>query len=118
MKLTEEQYNTLKKYEKHLRRGFYGDYTYGLYQKDFDEMLAIYKELGGNERLKYSCNVCCLRLTKFLGKLYFEWVPEQNPIPVEVVEAVLQEKIEDEPEEKPKKKRVRKSKIMKDGEEK
>lgn len=113
MKLTKEQYESLKKYEKHLRRGYYGDYVYGLFQKDFDEMHRIYKELGGNERLKYACNVCCLRLTKFLGKLYFECTPEENPLPDEVVEAVLLEPVE----EKPKKKSVRKSKKVKDEQE-
>lgn len=94
-KLTKEQYEILKKYERHLRRGYYGDYTYGLYQNDFDELLKIYKSLGGCERLKYSCNVCVLRLTKFLGKLYFEWTPDENPISEKVVEAVLEEPIEE-----------------------
>lgn len=94
--LTKEQYDFLKKYEKHLRRGFYGNYTYGLFQKDFDEMLKIYKELEGNERLKYNCNVCCLRLTKSLGKLYFEYKPEvMKPEVIEPVEdEVVEEKVE------------------------
>lgn len=111
-KLTKEQYEVLKKHEKHLRRGFYGNYTFGLYEKDFLELHKIYKELGGNERLKYSCNTCCLRLTSVLGKLYFEYTPDKNPLPKEVVEAVLEEKIPDE-EEKPKK-RVKKTKKVKD----
>lgn len=109
MKLTNEQHEILKKYEKHLRRGYHGNYTYGLFAKDFDELLGIYNELGGKERLKYNCNVCCLRLTKFLGKLYFEWEPEQNPLPDEVVEAVLMEPAE----EKPKKKRTAKKRTTK-----
>lgn len=93
--LSKEQYDVLKKYEKHLRRGHYGSYTYGLFQKDFDELLKIYKELGGNERIQYNCNVCVLRLTKSLGKLYFEYQPVEE---LKVTEVTNQ--TEDEVEEK------------------
>lgn len=94
--LDKETYNKLKKYQVHLRRGFKGDYTYGLLQRDFDEMHEIYKQLGGNERLRYTCNSCCLRLTKFLGKLYYEYEDEMNriktpPLPDKVIEEVLVE---------------------------
>lgn len=97
-KLTKEQYDRLTKHKIHLRRGL-GDYVYGLYQKDFDELLAIYKELGGNERIKYSCSTCQLKLTKTLGKLYFEFEAEMNRNKIEklsdeVVEAVTGDKIE------------------------
>lgn len=71
--MNREAYEKLKKYYIHLRRGFKGNYIYGLLQKDFDEMYNIYKELGGRENLRYTCSSCCLRLTKFLGKLYFEY---------------------------------------------
>lgn len=64
-------FERLKKYEVHLRRGFFGGYIYGLYQKDFDELLVYYKALGGRENLKYSCSACTLRLVKFLGDKYF-----------------------------------------------
>ena len=113
MRLTKEQYDLLKKYEKHLRRGYYGNYTYGLYQKDFDELLKIYKSLGRSERLQYSCNVCVLRLTKFLGKLYFEWTPDENENTIsEKVVEVKQETspVTTEEIQKPKtKKRVKKT---------
>lgn len=99
--LTKEQYDFLKKYEKHLRRGHFGNYTYGLFQKDFNELLKIYKEVGGNERIQYNCNVCVLRLTKSLGKLYFEYKPEViEPVEEEVVE----EKVEKVDKPKTKKK--------------
>ena len=71
--MNKETYEKLKKYYIHLRRGFKGNYIYGLLQKDFDELYNIYKELGGRENLRYTCSSCCLRLTKFLGKLYFEY---------------------------------------------
>lgn len=69
-------YNKLKKYEVHLRRGYKGNYVFGLLQKDFDILYEIYKELGGNAQLRYTCNSCNLQLLKFLGKLYFEY--EEN----------------------------------------
>ena len=74
--MNKETYEKLKKYYIHLRRGYKGNYIYGLLQKDFDEMYVLYRELGGNAQLKYTCQSCCLQLTKYLGKLYFEY--EEN----------------------------------------
>lgn len=71
--INKETYERLKPYYIHLRRGFKGNYIYGLLQTDFDVLYEIYKELGGRENLRYTCNSCNLRLTKFLGKLYFEY---------------------------------------------
>ena len=39
-------------------------------------MYVLYRELGGTAQLKYTCQSCCLQLTKYLGKLYFEY--EEN----------------------------------------
>ena len=74
--INKSTYNKLKKYESHLRRGYKGNYVFGLLQKDFDVLFEIYKQLGGNAQLKYTCNSCNLQLLKFLGKLYFEY--EEN----------------------------------------
>ena len=84
--MNREAYEKLKKYQIHLRRGYKGNYIYGLLQKDFDEMYVLYRELGGNAQLKYTCQSCCLQLTKYLGKLYFEYEenlmkePEVSPV--------------------------------------
>ena len=84
--MNKETYEKLKKYYIHLRRGYKGNYIYGLLQKDFDEMYVLYRELGGTAQLKYTCQSCCLQLTKYLGKLYFEYEenlmkePEVSPI--------------------------------------
>ena len=74
--MNKETYERLKPYYIHLRRGYKGNYVFGLLQKDFDVLYEIYKELGGNAQLKYTCNSCNLQLLKFLGKLYFEY--EEN----------------------------------------
>ena len=74
--MNKETYEKLKKYQAHLRRGFKGNYVFGLLQKDFDVLFEIYKQLGGNAQLRYTCQSCCLQLLKFLGKLYFEY--EEN----------------------------------------
>ena len=112
--INKETYNRLKPYFIHLRRGYKGDYVYGLLQKDFDALFKIYVECGGNERLRYTCNNCCLRLTKFLGKLYYEYEDEMNkiktpPLSDEVVEAITEEPLPKEVKEE-KKKRTRKKK--------
>ena len=74
--MNKETYERLKPYYVHLRRGFKGNYVFGLLQTDFDVLFEIYKELGGNAQLRYTCNSCNLQLLKFLGKLYFEY--EEN----------------------------------------
>ena len=74
--INKETYEKLKKYYIHLRRGYKGNYVFGLLQKDFDVLFEIYKQLGGNAQLRYTCNSCNLQLLKFLGKLYFEY--EEN----------------------------------------
>ena len=74
--MNREAYEKLKKYQVHLRRGYKGNYVFGLLQKDFDVLFEIYKQLGGTAQLKYTCQSCCLQLTKYLGKLYFEY--EEN----------------------------------------
>ena len=71
--INKSTYNKLKKYEVHLRRGFKGGYVFGLYENDFDELYEIYRQLGGTQRLKYSCSSCTLQLLKFLGRLYYEF---------------------------------------------
>ena len=71
--INKSTYNKLKKYQVHLRRAYKGNYIYGLLQTDFDVLFEIYKQLGGRENLRYTCTSCCLRLTKFLGKLYYEF---------------------------------------------
>lgn len=115
MKLTKEQHDKLEKHEKHLRRGFYGNYTFALYKSDFDELVELYKELGGTGAVKYNCNSCVLKVTKYLGKLYFEWEPEPNPVPDEVVEAVTGDKIIEKPDTTKKKTVKNKKKTKKEG---
>ena len=74
--INKETYERLKPYYIHLRGGYKGNYVFGLLQKDFDVLYEIYKNLGGNAQLRYTCNSCNLQLLKFLGKLYFEY--EEN----------------------------------------
>ena len=88
--MNKDTYEKLKKYQVHLRRGFKGNYIYGLLQTDFDELYKIYKELGGRENLRYTCSSCILRLTKFLGKLYYEY--EENLMKEPVVSDETKEK--------------------------
>ena len=62
-------------------------------------MYVLYRELGGTAQLKYTCQSCCLQLTKYLGKLYFEY--EEN---------LMKEPEVSDDETKAKKKRGRKKK--------
>lgn len=76
--ITKKQYDKLKQYELHLRRGYKGNYVFGFLQKDFDELIEIYKQLGFKERLRYNCNSCNLRLLSTLGKLYYEYEEKEE----------------------------------------
>ena len=101
--INKETYERLKPYYIHLRRGYKGNYVFGLLQTDFDVLYEIYKELGGRENLRYTCNSCNLQLLKFLGKLYFEY--EENLMKEPDVSSVVSDD-----ETKAKKKRGRKKK--------
>lgn len=105
-----EIFEKLRKYETHLRRGFFGGYIYGLYQKDFDELLVYYKALGGRENLKYSCSACTLRLVRFVGKLYFEEaerrkVAEREKEQEPIVEQPDEKQLEEHPKKRTRKKK-------------
>ena len=101
--MNRETYEKLKKYYIHLRRGYKGNYIYGLLQKDFDEMYVLYRELGGTAQLKYTCQSCCLQLTKYLGKLYFEYeenlVVSDETVAVEQLDEVKKRKTRKKKEE-------------------
>ena len=43
--INKETYERLKPYYIHLRRGYKGNYVFGLLQKDFDVLYEIYKAL-------------------------------------------------------------------------
>ena len=106
MQMTEEVYQRLKPFEKHLRRAYYGNYLYGINKADYDIIFAAYRELGGKEGLWYTCNVCLLKLLKIMGGLYYPYAAikgtENHKLPDEVVEAVLMEPIGDEKQEEEK----------------
>ena len=70
---TKKDYNALEPYEGHLTRGYYGKYVYALRRPEFNKMLEVYKSLGFEQDLDYSCNSCTLKLTQKLGELYFKY---------------------------------------------
>lgn len=108
--ITQEIFERLKPYEKHLKRGV-GNYVFGFLAQDFDALYEIYKELGHNERLNYSCSNCCVRLTKTLGQEYFEYKKWMESQPVE--EPKAETPVETHVEEKPVTKRKKTVKTKK-----
>lgn len=75
---TSKEYKALQPYEGHLTRGWFGKYIYGLRRPDFDNMYKVYKSLGYQKSLDYSCSSCLLELTSTLGRLYFEYKKKQD----------------------------------------
>lgn len=70
-KLTKKQYDALKPFEQHLTRGYYGHYTYALRRTEFEKLSEIYRSLGYEKKLDYSCGTCLVQLASTLGELYF-----------------------------------------------
>lgn len=75
---TKKDYNALEPFEGHLTRGYYGKYVYALRRPEFDKMYKVYKDLGGERSLDYSCNSCVLQLVTKLGELYFKYKETQE----------------------------------------
>lgn len=76
--LNNDQYNRLTPYAEHLRRGYYGNYSYCLTRTIFNNLMDIYRELGYTQSLNYNCSTCLLQLTRTLGELYFKYTPTSN----------------------------------------
>jgi hypothetical protein len=70
---TKKDYNALEPYEGHLTRGYYGKYVYALRRNEFNKMYDVYKSLGYERDLDYSCSSCVLKLVTKLGELYFNY---------------------------------------------
>lgn len=74
---TKKDYNILLPFEAHLTRGYYGKYVYALRKKDFETLCKVYKDLGFERNMDYSCSTCLLELTSTLGRLFFAYRDEK-----------------------------------------
>lgn len=79
MKLTENQYNRLKPYEEHLHRAFYGQYVFGMMASEAKELFEIYNEIFKKNEKSTSCGRCRLNVATALGRLFYEYTPEEAP---------------------------------------
>ena len=70
---TIEHFKRLEPYEVHLNRALNGRYVYALTRPIFNELSAVYKELGYTQRLDFSCSSCLLNLCITLGNYYFDF---------------------------------------------
>lgn len=68
---TLEHFKRLEPYEVHLNRAVNGRYVYALTRPVFNELSAVYKELGYTQRLDYSCSSCLLNLCTTLANYYY-----------------------------------------------
>lgn len=75
---TRKDLKALEPYEPHLTRGYYGKYVYALRRPEFNKMMEVYKSLGYERDLDYSCPSCTLQLVTKLGELYFKYKKEME----------------------------------------
>lgn len=76
-KLTKEEYERLKPYEKELRSAVKNSFLH-MSGSDFMKVAEIYKDVIGKELTKSQkgCNTCRLNALKLLGGLYLAYTSE------------------------------------------
>lgn len=72
VELTTEQYNRLKKFEKHLNTAYHGNYIRDITIIEVKELFEIYNEIYNKNEKNISCNNCRIRIIKMLGSLYYD----------------------------------------------
>lgn len=100
---TKDDFEKLVPYEEHLTRAKFGRYVYALRRPAFEELKSVYRSLGYEQNLDYSCSSCLLNLCITLGNYYFpfkkkleEELKEQESQKVEEVNDDANENVADE----------------------
>lgn len=70
-KLTTEEYNTLKKFEREMNLAV-TDVAAGMTQNDAKTVFGIYNDVMGTHDTGYNCPSCRLRVLKKLHELYYD----------------------------------------------
>lgn len=78
IELTEEQYNTLKEFDRHLTTAFKARYVTAIYTSTAMKLFDIYNEVYGTNKKATTCMNCVLEVCMKLGKLYFEHQEKQK----------------------------------------
>ena len=71
VELTTEQFDKLKKFEKHLNTAYHGNYIRDITIIEVKELFEIYNEIYCKNEKNITCNNCRLRIIKMLGSLYY-----------------------------------------------
>lgn len=67
-----KDFKYLQQYESNLNTAVKSSYSRNLSRTVYEEMNEIYqRETKKSNSVNYSCSVCCLRLLKDIGKIYF-----------------------------------------------
>lgn len=81
MKFTEEQFQTLSKYEEHFTTAVKGNWSRYPGTSALDEIHSIFCEVTGDTRKNNkSCSNCILNLLKDCGVIYFQDKEERSQI--------------------------------------
>lgn len=73
MKLTEQQFNRLCKFERHLLTASKANYVTAIYKATGDEITAIYNEIFSTTKRGTNCGKCVLDMCKRLAPLFYEY---------------------------------------------
>lgn len=112
-KFNEEDYNSVKSYEKDFERAIKSRYCTGLSKEELEVVLNIYSQCL-NRQANLSCGGCVLQMMTSVGRLYFAF---KEPYEARIREEARKKEIEAQ-ESQIKKKRVRRKKNEKETEEK
>ena len=110
--MTQEQYNRLQPFERHLLTATKANYVTAVYRKTAAELIGVYNEIFKTKKTVTTCNACILEVCRKLGKLYFEFQTEKStPTEPNTTEAEqLTENAENTPTAPKKRGRPRKNK--------
>lgn len=76
--LTNEEYEELKKYDRHFITAIEGQYIYNMSPSEASIIFNIYNKVFCKFEKNLYCMSCRLRIVQLLGKLYFERKEVEN----------------------------------------
>lgn len=79
MEITREQFDELKKIEKHLHTAYYDNFLSGVKSDDLTTAGILWQQIYGKyEALNFRCSSCTMNVFYKLGRLYFNSIEKFN----------------------------------------
>lgn len=81
MEISKEQFDELKKIEKHLHTAYYDNFLSGVKSDDLTIAGVLWQQIYGKyEALNFRCSSCAMNVFYKLGRLYFNSIEKFNVV--------------------------------------